>query len=302
MPILFEQLRELLMEKLLILGKGQRYNQAVILAGGAGSGKGWVIKNVIGGDWKVWDPDSLKLALKKVASKIVADPEFAKKFGKVRDVSSEIAKMDLRNPSDVAKLHMMVKDLGKDDKQLIYSLTANKDNQEKPNIIIDCTLKSERAAINESNRLKEYGYKPENIHIVWVLTDVRIAVDQNYKRERRVFNSILFQTHAGAKKTMTEVVIQNYPKLGINGDVAVVLGGRAEMVRPEGGRAGQTGQILKMKKGFENEPLYLRIKKAGDPRFNESAVLKTLEQAEILGPKTDQVPSDITRKYPETAG
>lgn len=300
MPILFEDFRETLLEKLLIVGGGQKYNQVVILAGGAGSGKGWVLKNVLGGDWKVSDPDELKTALINISKKIEqGDPGLKDMFKRTRSASKVISSLNLRNPEDVTRLHFMVRDLGLDDKQLFTQLAANRTSGNKPNIVIDSTLKNPERGIETINMLKDAGYKPSDIHIVWVLTDYRIAVSQNYRRDRRVFNDILVATHVGAKKTMTELVIKDYGKMAINGDVAVVFGGVAEKVNAKGERI-SSGGILKMKPGMESEPLYLRLKKAGDPNFNERAVLATLERAEKLAPKTAQVPDDIAAMYPET--
>lgn len=300
MPILFEELRELLMEKLLILGKGQKYGQGLILAGGAGSGKGWVIKNLIGGDWKTYDPDELKTALIKVSQAIKANPkEFGDKFKKVTSVSDIVAGLELKNPADVTKLHMMVKDLGLDDKQLLLTLFANKNSDNKPNIIMDCTLKSDRAAEEAVNRLRDYGYKPENIHIVWVLTDYKVALKQNYTRDRRVYNHILIDTHIGAKTTMTNLVFKHYGKLGINGDLCVVFGGRAQMVDAQGNPA-KTGGTIQMRSEYSGEPLYLRLKKAGQSGLDERGLNNVLDWAERLAPKTKEKATDFAKAFPET--
>jgi hypothetical protein len=298
MPMLFEDFRELLMEKLLILGNGQRYNQVVILAGGAGSGKGWVIRNVIGGDWKVHDPDALKQSLIDISKTIMNAPADMKgKFSRTTNVAKEITGLNLRNPADTAKLHFMVKDLGLDDKQLFLQLAANKGSGNKPNIILDSTLKKPRRAVEAVNMLMDAGYKKEDIHVVWVLTDWRVAVHQNYHRDRRVFNDILIQTHTGAKETMTGLIVKDYPNLKINGDVAVVFGGRAEMVDASGKKA-EKGGVLRMKDGLG--PLYVRIKRAGKPEFDERSVLAALEAADKLAPQSEVIPSDIAHKYPET--
>jgi len=49
---------QMLAEKLLVIGKGAKYGQIIFLAGGAGSGKGFAIKNFIEGNkYKVRDVD-----------------------------------------------------------------------------------------------------------------------------------------------------------------------------------------------------------------------------------------------------
>jgi len=48
-------------EVLLTFGrKRPRFNQVIVLAGGAGSGKGFVIDNLLGVDAKVMDVDQIK--------------------------------------------------------------------------------------------------------------------------------------------------------------------------------------------------------------------------------------------------
>ena len=54
-------------EKLVIVGKGKKYNQVVFLAGGAGSGKGFTIQNFMEGNkYKIRDVDEWKRLVMKV--------------------------------------------------------------------------------------------------------------------------------------------------------------------------------------------------------------------------------------------
>jgi hypothetical protein len=307
MPILFEELRQLLIERLLILGGGQKYNQVCILAGGAGSGKGHVVNNLIGGDWKVYDPDALKFMLVNVAKNIEAirglegalggreqvakslfgsgttnalqsllhsrkDPQRA-----ISGVSDAVSKLNLKDPKAVTVLHDLVKNMGLDDKQMFLSLVANIESDHKPNILLDKTMKNPESALETIKTLMAYGYKPENIHIVWVLADYRVAIDRNHHRDRRVFNDILLDTHMGAKKTMTEVVFKDYGRFKINGDVAVV-----------------------MNDGKERIPRYIRVKKAGKAGFDEKGVADIVRIADTLAPRNALLDPHLAAKYSET--
>ena len=50
-----------LAEKLLVIGKGKKYGQIIFLTGGAGSGKGFSVKNFLEGEkFKVRDVDEMK--------------------------------------------------------------------------------------------------------------------------------------------------------------------------------------------------------------------------------------------------
>ena len=68
------------------------------------------------------------------------------------------------------------------------------------------------------------GYKPQNIHLIWILTDYRMALVQNRKRARTVPDKILIKTHKGAARTMRDYFIRNYPP-DINGEFYVIIGG-----------------------------------------------------------------------------
>ena len=60
--------REYLEEKLIMYNQGKRYGQIVFLAGGAGSGKGFAIKNFMEGEkFKIRDVDEWKKGFLKLA-------------------------------------------------------------------------------------------------------------------------------------------------------------------------------------------------------------------------------------------
>ena len=97
--------RQYLEEKLIMYGQGKRYGQIVFLAGGAGSGKGFAISNFMEKEkFKIRDVDEWKKGFLKLA-------QTKKQF-------SELKGLQLRNPKDVYKLHMFVKEKGIKDKSL----------------------------------------------------------------------------------------------------------------------------------------------------------------------------------------
>ena len=88
-----------LQEKLIMYQQGKKYGQIVFLAGGAGSGKGFAIKNFMQGElFKIRDVDEWKKAFMKMAD--------------VKDKFPEIKGLNLKNPKDVYKMHMFVKKNG----------------------------------------------------------------------------------------------------------------------------------------------------------------------------------------------
>lgn len=204
-----------LQEKQILFNGGKKYGQVVFLAGGAGSGKGFAISNFLqGNEFKIRDVDEWKLGFLKL--------------NKERGRFPELANLNLRNPKDVFKLHMAVKDAGIKDKTL-DGLLADVSQDRLPNVIFDITLKEISDISEVMPKLQEVGYDPKNVHIVWVLTNYRVAVMNNADRERVVPEDILLKTHEGAAKTMYQIVSGSIPR-GINGKVAVILNNRENTI------------------------------------------------------------------------
>jgi len=348
-----EQLNRYLEEKALILGKGENYGQAVILAGGAGSGKSFAVSNFMQGEkFKVFNVDAIKDTLFSIRDRMKRVPNADIKSGSVKDLVAAMQDLNLRRPRDTGKLHMMVKGLGgqgpsKSDlgvrdriigkindtdfhtqqditslKDLIKDFNVDQKNQimffadktrsVKPNVMFDVTLKDIGALHSELGGefgivqlLKLAGYAPENIHIVWILTDYRIAMRQNLTRGRVVNSDIFFSTHRGASGTMQDIVFKQYAKFGINGDIAVILGGGEGQVEYEVGS-------YRMKDGREftiNQPLkypvfmdfkYFRVKKAGEGSINREALMAVRSYIETMTPPPNTTPdkaqSEVIRK------
>ena len=209
-----------LMEKLITFaGKAYpRQGHALILAGGAGSGKGFVLDNLIGLEGKVFNVDDLKSAVMKT-------PKIIKK---IKDkLGIDMSKMDLKKGDDVAKLHDIVaNELNLSNKQQI-SFFANALFQRddlKPNVIFDVTLKDLRKLDNITRLVQATGYEKKNIHIVWVVNDIEVAKKQNLERPRQVPVEILINTHRGASQTMLDIL-----KMGkglrkyMDGDIAFIF-------------------------------------------------------------------------------
>ena len=250
--------RKFLIEKQIIVGKGARYGQVVFLAGGAGSGKGFATTHFLEGNkFKIRDVDEWKKAFLKLAA-------IKNKYAKLR-------RLDLRKPKDVEKLHIFVKEKGIADKTLNLLLSQAKKGR-LPNLMIDSTLKDKEDIIKLLPLLFNVGYNPINIHIVWVLTNYYIAVQQNKapERGRIVPDDILLKTHEGVAGTMFKFINAGTPR-GVNGSVHVILGGAKHTVfwnDPKTGEPydGSKGRIIV--KDFK----YLTLKEPGKPMTNESAL------------------------------
>ena len=59
----------------------------------------------------------------------------------------------------------------------------------KPNLVLDRTFSYPREMERVVPGLIEAGYKPENIHIVFVMTDANIAVERNRAKDQSLMKS-----------------------------------------------------------------------------------------------------------------
>lgn len=191
-----------LSEKLITFG-GKAYpkfGQVLILAGGSGSGKGFVLDNIVGIEGNVIDVDTLK----RLA---VSSTKFAARVED--DLGYSIKSLDLTKPENVSKIHTILSDMfnitGRNEQRLFAAaLSAPADR--KPNLIFDVTLKDLTKLESISRNVLELGYDKENIHLVWVINDIKVANKQNKERSRVVSDEILQASHEGVSQTMAKLV------------------------------------------------------------------------------------------------
>ena len=241
-------------EKLITFSGRAPYGQAVFMAGGAGSGKGFAIDNFVdAAGFKVRDVDEMKKAIAKLdqLGNFSVDKWF-KKYGKnlstkppkkngglspkahieefmlgkglsISDIANPKHKLGgLKNPNNVASLHYIVDSMGLKDKWVINMLSGKNNKETLPNLLFDITAKKVASITDVIKPLEEAGYDSKNIHLIWVLSDYYIAVDRNKTRDRVVPDDILLQTHEGAGKTMWTILTKALPK-GLNGRIDVIL-------------------------------------------------------------------------------
>jgi len=245
-----------LVEKTITFKGRKKFGQVVIAAGGAGSGKGFAISQFVGlPNAKTFDVDALKSKLIKLAT-LKGD--------------KEIAGLDLRNPKDVARLHMIVKEKGIADKEVNSFLgSANKDKL--PNIIFDKTAKSREDITKTVDQVMAYGYKPEDIHLVWVLTNYKVAFKRNITRSRVVPRDIFLQTHKGAASTMNKIIKGDVPS-NVDGEIYVILN-NTEETKPV---VDKEGNIVLNTKGQPTPKnfTFIKLKSVGKPIISDKEALE----------------------------
>jgi predicted kinase len=257
-----------LAEKLITFA-GQAYpkfGHVIIMAGGAGSGKGFVKDNLIGAEGITFDVDVLKTMAAKT-------PAIAKKVKDELGVDLKDLASNLKDPENVSRLHEIIGDyLQLDDKRLktVYKSIIQAHPDRKPNLIFDVTLKDLRKLQNVTRQVKALGYKNESIHIVWVVNDIEVAKAQNLKRSRTVPAEILVNTHRGASQTMNDIVnmgktLKNY----MDGDIVFAF--NQVGVDSDLKKSGRGGQFIK-------DANYFYIKRAGKPVASVNAVSMSLRK------------------------
>lgn len=191
------------------------------MAGGAGSGKGHVLKNVLLFDGKTFNVDDLKEKLVKLST---AKPNnkfntlFKNKFG------YNLSKLNFKDGNQVKDLHFFIKSLGLPEAEKLAFFASVKHLHEKPNVIFDITLDDPIKIKSLSYYANLGGYDPLNINLVWVLTNIEIAKTQNKARSRSVPEELLVSTHEGAALTMFELMAnaEKYSQY-IDGDFWIVF-------------------------------------------------------------------------------
>jgi hypothetical protein len=182
------------------------------------SGKGFIQSQLMGIQGKTFDVDALKsLAVKseKIAQRV------KKELGV--DLSQFNVKGALKNPETVSLLHGIIGDelkLPDKEKRAFFSSIMTADPERKPNVIFDVTLKSLQKFDNLISNVTRLGYDKKNIHLVWIINDIEIALKQNAERDRFVKPEILINTHVGAQQTVADVIkLGNKLKSYMDGDI-----------------------------------------------------------------------------------
>ena len=235
--MVFEEITEdILNEKLITYGNRKPYGQIVFMAGGAGSGKGFAIKNFVdSASFKIRDVDEMKKQLQILNRLGKLDiRSILKKYGRniklkdldlIRKIEKDGYKLqnfNLKKSDHVYALHILVKAMGIKDNTLEKLLLGKNNTETLPNILFDITAKDVTDITNVIPKLKAVGYKPENIHLTWILTNYVTAMANNKNRSRMVPEDILLKTHEGAANTIWGLVTKALPK-GMNGRVDVIL-------------------------------------------------------------------------------
>lgn len=229
------------------------YGICCVLAGGSGSGKGFMSNTQLLADFRVFDVDKLKSFYLT-----------AQKAGVIDDTND----YSLTNPDDVSKLHANIKDLGWDkkwEKHFFSYLDKNK----LPNILFDMTGKDTKKLSRIADMANGVGY---HTSFVWVVSPRNVAIIQNLTRKRSVTQNVFHSVHNAIYDNIFPFLKSNACK-GFDEAWIVVNLGKDKDALPD--RIQELG----------NEYSVIQLEKSGDSFKVPDKIIDAIY--EILGPKDD---------------
>ena len=253
------------------------YGQCVILAGGPGSGKGFIKDNKILGTFKSVDVDEMKKMYIKL-----------QKAGKIDDKYD----YDLSKAEDTFKLHAVVKDHGWKNKQRKYFWDQrNTDTKNLPNILWDMVSDDPEDVLEVIKYAKPCGY---NITLVWVCCNVETAKQGNQHRQRRVPEKVLEAGHKGAYKCITEILSNKYPIITEGIDMAWIAlsAGYKRMLSDKF----KKDEVLKVKKDEEGKFVFdkefvddfLKEQMPLDPDWDDKQEAEKIRKSKLISKKLNE--------------
>lgn len=202
-----------------------KFGWCVILAGGAGSGKGYSFNNYVPIEGMKYDPDEIKrlnLLTWKVEEHDLEDDMLVLSNGDKVSLEGIGKPYNTTNPKFTSLVHDIVKPQTKRFKKFIKDKASEHPEGRLPNIIFDLTMSEigdYEAIIPE---MHDIGYK---IAIVYVFTNFDRAVKQNIERAKKapkfnmtfnnwefgraVSDEIMFATHKGMFNALDKLMGRN---------------------------------------------------------------------------------------------
>jgi len=212
-----------------------KYGQVIFLVGGAGSGKSTATKKFIDTtNYKILNPDDLKELLIKAGKKGV--PSFV-----------DMSNVEPNTPEGSQKVHQFMRDTKVGSKRARTMLKGLIGSKHLPNLLFDRTFAFAGEFKKISQGLISVGYKPEDIHVVFVMTDVEMAVQRNLSRERSLPDEVVRDTNRGAREQFAQLFFKRAKGAVANGDYYIIInrGERAIQVKESGKKVDQVGEVAR---------------------------------------------------------
>lgn len=195
--------------------------QILIMAGGGGSGKSFILENLLLFEGKVFNIDQSKEFL-RIYGKKKPNGSIALKFK--NKYGYELKDISLKNSQHCNDIHEFLTQyrLAFEPQALFFKAASV--SKTKPNVIFDMTLSQLDRLEIVGAYAQQGGYDPKNIHIVWVLNDIKVALDQNAKRERTEPQDVIVKAHNNVATSMKAIFDYSDKWRGIvDGDIWIVF-------------------------------------------------------------------------------
>lgn len=100
---------------------------------------------------------------------------------------------------------------------------AAKNKENLPNLLFDITFNNSWYLETIIPKFIAAGYDSENIHLVWVISDLELAEERNKARERVVPSEIMLRIHAQVIENVLSVLSsKSFIPKALNGDVYII--------------------------------------------------------------------------------
>lgn len=129
---------------------------------------------------------------------------------------------------------------------MMSQLKSNKPKH-LPNLLFDRTFSFAGEFKKISQELFAAGYRPENIHVVYVMTYVEMALERNKTRKRSLKKDVVIATNKGAMKEFTRLFFNRARGAMANGDFYIIInrGQSSIQVKKAGKRIDRASAISK---------------------------------------------------------
>lgn len=210
-------------------GAYPKSNNILIMAGGSGSGKSFILDKLLLFTGKVFNPDNTLQLMIDLGKK---NPNWSMAIRFKNEYGMELKDIDLHSHEDANKIYDFL-----DKTRLHYNREAVffksvQNVKDKPNAIFDVTLSKLKTLEFIGLYAKLGNYDPKNVHLVWVLNDITVALDQNAKRNRVVDPKYLKTAHEGAAITFKNIIdySDRFQEI-VDGDIWIVFNKRGVDVK-----------------------------------------------------------------------
>ena len=281
--IIDESIRRVINENRVVVFNGITYPKngwCIILSGGSGSGKGYVLARQLPIDGKVIDVDKYKEYFVKMNGGYINGEKF-----------------DWSNEDHVSFAHFAVKNKHWKDKAKKNFFLSQSNNKERlQNIIFDITGSEPNKDVTKiALEAKGCGY---NTMLVWVVSNRSEAIIRNLERKRTVKNVILHGLHNDIMLKMPPYLKSAQSTECID-DAWIIFSSTEDIRRPKLSDEEQKNAAIRLKRtnsGFQidEQTMEKLVRYFGEVEANPLEPETYMANNDVLGKFAERVPKKIT--------